>query len=405
LKLKIKGTIILLSFLLTGCLPLNNLQPNNDKETDEPNTIEIFKTPDIKTHEKYYQSLLINEEGKVQLSPGEARGEITGGPNNRIDIDELEIGLMRISQDFFSVEKYYYQAGQYLSKDTVRNWLGRSNGEQAKTDNIYPQKGFNPAIPDDYDNYNWEKKMAVQEDKPRILSYVLEQNYLTETNDGNPRLGGLAIGLSFNPTYYFRVEDQQGRLYDGKADIDISKLKTDAKKIGEEVVNRLRQNPDLSEIPIVVGLYMEEKRGAVVPGNYFAKAVVKKNETSVDKWESINEQYYYFPSNNANSEKREDSSKFNLFKSKVQEFYPDFLGVIGRGFYSNDQLSRLTIDIPIQFKGKAEIISFTQFLTHLVKEQYPNEVVRIYVSSSMDQPESVIISDPSSEEPIVHIYR
>lgn len=399
--------MIFLSLFLTGCLPLNNLHPQDEKQTKKSEeNVEFFKTPEIKTYEKYYRTLLVTKGDEVQYSPGEARGEITGGPNNRIDIDELELGLMRLAQDSFSVDKYFYQAGQYIDRETIKNWLHRANDKpEPNKASPFEQKGFNPAVPNNYNKLALEQKLEVQEKYPKELSYVLEQNYLVEQEGGTPKLAGIAIGLSFNSTYYFRVEDDQGKLHDGQVDLDLKKLSKDAEKIGSEVVSRLRQEPELKNIPIVVGLYLEEKKGSVVPGHYFAKAVADKGEASIGNWESVNEKYYFFPSNNATNDQREDSSTFNLFKSKVQEFYPDFVSVIGKGFYQNNQMSRLTIEIPIQFKGKAEIISFTQFLTHLVKDIYPNEVVRVYVYSSMDKTESVIVSNPNEDEPQVHIFR
>lgn len=405
-KLKIIALVICLSIFLTGCLPLNNLHPQEEKQTKKSEeTVEFFKTPEIKTYEKYYRTLLVNKDNEVQFSPGEARGEITGGPSNRIDIDELELGLMRLAQDTFSVDNYFYQAGQYIDRQTIKNWLYRKNDKPVKVDSPFPQEGFNPALPKNYDSLTWEKKLEQEQKNPKELSYVLEQNYLVEQDGKSPKLAGMTIGLSFNPTYYYRVMDSQGKLHDGQVALDLKKLRKDAEKIGEEVVGRLRQNPKLLNIPIVIGLYLEEAKGSVVPGHYFAKTVVDKGDASVGKWEDVQEKYYFFPSKGANADKREDSSTFNLFKTKVQEFYPDFVSVIGKGFYQNNQLSRLTIEIPIQFKGKAEIISFTQFLTHLVKDIYPNEVVRVYVYSSMNKPESIIISNPNEDEPQVHIFR
>ena len=45
---------------------------------------------------------------------------------------EVENGLMRISQNEFNTDKYYFQEGQYLSADTVSNWLARTNQTEVK---------------------------------------------------------------------------------------------------------------------------------------------------------------------------------------------------------------------------------------------------------------------------------
>src|SRR5699024_11588075 len=55
-----------------------------------------------------------------------ARGVITNQLANRLDIDEMEEGLRRLSKDYYSPDDYYFEEGQYLSESTVYGWLGRT---------------------------------------------------------------------------------------------------------------------------------------------------------------------------------------------------------------------------------------------------------------------------------------
>jgi protein involved in sex pheromone biosynthesis len=408
--MKKRSILIILSAVvaLSGCIPLDNLQPRQEevvKEGGEEET--VFKTPKIKTHDKFYQSLIENQEGELTYNPGESRGEITGGVDNRIDVDELETGLMRLAQGHFDVENYFFQEGQFIDNLTIRNWLTRSSVPDDKlydSNSEMEQKGLNPALPDSYHEASVDEKKGMEENNPKVLSYILEQNYLVSRND-QLKVGGIAIALSFHSTYYYRVEDSEGRLHDGNKKLDEDKLKADAKEIAQQVIKRIRQDPEIPDVPIVIGLYIEEEHGAVVPGNFFVKATVGKGTQSIGDWKDVNDKYYYFPSTEATEDHRDDSSNFNVFKSKIQEYYPNFIGVIGKGLYRNGELTRMTIEIPMQFKGKAEVISFTQYITYLVQEYYPDEVIRVYISSSLDNPESLIIKDPGEEKPTVHIYR
>jgi protein involved in sex pheromone biosynthesis len=72
---------------------------------------------------------------------------------------------------------------------------------------------------------------------------------------------------------------------------------------------------------------------------------------------------------------------------------------------SNDQLQKLTINITIPFYGKMEVIGFTQYVTGLVMEKFPDYItVNVYISST-GQPESLIVRQAKVNEPFVHIYR
>ncbi|KHF28198.1 CamS sex pheromone cAM373 precursor [Anoxybacillus sp. BCO1] len=92
-------------------------------------------------------------------------------------------------------------------------------------------------------------------------------------------------------------------------------------------------------------------------------------------------------------------------KSDIEEFFPNYTGVIGRAFYRDDQLQQLTIDIVMQFYGKAEVIGFTQYVTGLLMEKMPDYIpISVYVSS-VRGPESIIVKSPDKNEPFVHIYQ
>ncbi|WP_349409307.1 CamS family sex pheromone protein [Pseudalkalibacillus sp. SCS-8] len=384
--------------LLSGCLPFDNLKKDPVVEEENNDNEKAIPLQNINTTEdKYYKSL-------KNYEPGAARGEINYGVDNRIDIDEMELGLMRLSKKTFDVDEYYFQEGQYISKDTIRNWLKRTSQDVGKGKDAFLQEGLNPGLDEKaYENADVKKKIDMLKKDPKILSYILEQNYLKDSGKDSVKLGGISIALAFNSTYYFTVKDEKGRLHPGEEDLTASEVKKYAAKTGQEVINRLRQHPELKDVPIVIGLYLEEKHGSVVPGNYFGKAVVKPGETKVD-WEDVNEKYYFFPSKEAEEDHREDYNTFIQFESKIKEYFPNYIGVIGEAIYREDQLSKLSIEIPMQFQGKAEVISFTQYVNYLVKQYFPDEVVEVNIKSSLDQIESLIVSDPSKEDSIVHIY-
>ncbi|WP_221568299.1 CamS family sex pheromone protein [Alkalihalobacillus sp. TS-13] len=384
--------------LLSGCMPFDNLKRDEVVEDEANDNEQAIPLHNINTtDDKYYKSL-------KNYEPGAARGEISYGVDNRIDVDELETGLMRISKETFSIDDYYFQNGQYLSKATIRNWLKRTSEESGESGDKFIQKGLNPEINEKaYQNASVDERKEMLKQNPKILSYILEQDYLQDSGKDSVKLAGISIALSFHSTYYFTVQDDQGRLHRDEKKLDGAEVKQFAQKTGQEVINRLRQHPELKDVPITVGLFHEEKHGAVVPGNYFAKTVVKGGQTKAN-WENVNEKYYFFPSSDAEEDHREDYNTFIQFEEKIKEYFPNYIGVVGKALYRNDRISKMTIEIPMQFNGKAEVISFTQYVNYLVKQYYPDEVVEVNIKSSLEQNESLIVSDPSNEDSVVHIY-
>jgi protein involved in sex pheromone biosynthesis len=391
-----------LLLILTGCLGNDELE-KEEKVVQEKGKKEekAIITGEINTGEKYYRSIF-------PFEPGGARGVIRYGVDNRLDINEFEMGLMRVAQDTFDTDKYFFQEGQFLNESTVTNWLRREGENTGKSKSEFDQTGLNPKLDvkvDEKDPQYVDKMLEANKNNPKYLSYVLEHNYLVQSGDGKVKLGGVVVGLSFNSTYYYDVK-QNSLIYPGEVKLDRGKVQKEAQKIAGQVASRLRTDPKLQDVPIVVALYQEEERDSVTPGNFFAAGVVKKGSNSISSWENIDEDYLLFPSDTASKKKRSDYEKFTTFKAKVQEYFPNFIGVIGKGFYKDGNLERMTIEIPVQFRGKAEIISFTQFVATSALGELPNVPIEVYIGSAVDQPEALIVKDDiSQEEPFVHIYR
>ena len=403
---KLSMVALSLVLLLTACAP--NFQKQEEviqKKDDE--TKEKAIIPKYKISDKYYRTIM-------PFEPGEARGMVVNNLNTRYDITEFETGLMRMAQNSFPTDKYVFKEGQYLDGSTVSAWLEREMTPaqveakekelqaKAKKDNnnkkvTVKNLGLNPAIPGNGDVHEQNKK------NPIYLAHILEHNYLVQSGKKDTyQLGGIAIGLALNSVHYYR-EEAFGAVFE--KNISRSVLEAEGKKIAQEVVSRLRGIKELKDVPITIALFEQESRASVVPGNFFAYAEVSQNSSNIGSWKDVKEKYILFPSDEAQKEHRDDLTFFQNFKQDVEEYFPNFNGVIGKGFYLDGQLQELNIDIPIQFYGKAEGIGFTQYVTGLVMEHFPNYVsVQINVSSVMG-PEALIVRKPDQDEPFVHIYQ
>lgn len=387
---KISLVVFSILLLLSGCAP--NFQKDQEivQETDDSKEKAII--PKYKISDQYYQTIL-------PFEPSEARGLVVGQLNTRYDIDEFETGLMRIAQSSFNPDKYLFQEGQYLDRKTVGLWLNRKyTDEQLKEAGIKAEEniGLNPVDPGVGDVKTRNKE------NPIYLASILEHNYLVKGEDGTARLGGVVIGLALNSVHYYQ-EIQYGPTYETKITTEV--LDREGKRIAGEVVGRLRQIKGLEKVPITIALFEQESQSSVVPGNFFAYAKVAEGSSKIGGWESVNEDYILFPSDDAQELHRDDLTSFLNFKQDVEEYFPNFNGVIGKAFYIDNELQDLNISIPIQFYGKAETVGFTQYVTGLILEHFPDYISVEVNVSSVNGPEAVIVREVNQDEPFVHIYQ
>jgi len=362
--------------LLTGCVP------SVTDETEVLNTEEEVETaiiPSMQLDAQYYRTLLPYKQSAT-------RGKIINRMNTRYDIKEAENGLLRLSQNQFSPDDYYFQEGQKITDEEATAWLGRASKDNPE--------GLNPQ-----DKRTEQQKKDGDRPPAAVLAHIVEQNYLVKTNEDTIRLGGVSIGLALNSVYY-NTED--GVSYEETISHD--QLEKEGQRIANEIVKRLRQKEGMANIPITVGLFEQSTRNAIAPSTYFSYGVAPKKATEVADWKAIDEEYVVFPTSGTEEKYREVDTAFLNFKQDVEEYFSNFTSVIGTGFYQGNQLREMKIDIPIQFYGAAEIIGFTQYLTGLVMEHFPENVqVEVSVTSS-NGPEALIIRKVNQTEPVVHIY-
>ena len=380
---------MLLILLLAGCAP--GFDEEQEVVKDSKDKEETAIIPKYKISDEYYQTIL-------PFEPSKARGLVVSNLNTRYDIEEFENGMMRLAQNQFNPDDYLFQEGQMLDSSTISSWLNRKyTKDQLKEKELKASEnlGLNPVDPGkgDIDKRN--------EENPIYLAHILEHNYLVKTKDNKVSLGGVVIGLALNSVHYYQKE-AYGATYETK--IDSKELKKEGEKIAEEVLKRLRKTEKLKSVPITIALFEQNEKSSVVPGNFISYTDIGKNSNEIGKWNSVDEKYYLFPSSAAEKKYRDDVNTFTNFKEDVEEYFPNFNGVIGRAFYMDDQLQKLNIDIPIQFYGNSEAIGFTQYVAGLMMERFP-KYISVQVSiTSVNGPEALIVREANQDEPTVHIY-
>jgi protein involved in sex pheromone biosynthesis len=386
---KISLLALSLVILLSGCAPNFQKQENVVQTKEEAEEKAII--PKYNISDNYYRTIL-------PFEPGEARGLIVGNINTRYDINEFETGLMRIAQHQFDPKTYLFREGQELKRNTVRQWLNRKfTPAQLEDEGLEEDEniGLNPLMPDNADFKEGNSN------SPIYLAHILEHDYLIKGENDTVKLGGVVIGLALNSVHYFRTA--VGEPY-FEREIEFAEMEREGKKIADEVLKRLRAMKNLKDVPITIALFNQQSKSSVVPGTFFTYAKVDKGSSTINAWEPVAEKYFLFPSTEAQEAHRDDVTAFLNFKQDVEAYFPNFNGVIGRAFYIGDQFHDLDITIPIQFYGKSEAIGFTQYVTGLVLEHFPDYISVSVSVTSVDGPEALIVRKANEAEPFVHIY-
>lgn len=369
-----------------------DLSPSNDTkevitESEQGKEVQAVVSPAIDTTDSYYRTVL-------PFRPSVARGMTQKRVSSRLELDEIETGLMRHSTQFFDPEKYYYQEGQLLEADQIAKWLLRKG---KAGDGVSDPEGLNPA-------YTSGKSYKEKNQKsPLILSHILEQDYMLE-EDKKLELGGTSIALVLNSEYVFQDENY-GPTYTVK--LDEKKVVAEGKQMANTLVKKMRKTQGMKTTPIHVALYLQEKEGSPVSGHYLSSAFIGRgNQISANDWKNYDERYYYYPSARATNDVRDDAAKFDLFKDRLEDYFPNYTGMMGEGFYQEGELKKLEMKIPVQFYGKAELVAFVQYVTYLLENRWEynrNIPTTITVTNLNGDTEAMLFLDPDTKKPIVKI--
>lgn len=372
--------------ILTGCSPSignsdEEVVQNKDETKQQSNSIVSSQ----QLSEENYRTVL-------PYRPSASRGVITNQMGNRVDIDEMETGLRRLSKEYFEPEQYFYEEGQYLTSDMLYNWLDTYPTNEEEADEA-DKLALNPPL--DEENATKED----YEENPKYLTHILEQNYLKKNDDNQMELVGASIGIALKSVYTYDVE---GNTY--HREISKSEMMKKGKEIAQTVLERVRNIEELSDVPIMIALYREEDQSSPVPGNFVAITDAEAGKASIGEWETVHEENVLFPSDEGEEKYHDTHQLVQNFGTRVEEYFPNYVGVIGEGFYMNEELQKLTLEIPLEFYGKGEVTGFTQYAYGLVQEMFQDYYELEVKIKSNEKMESLIYREAGDDEATVHIF-
>lgn len=357
---------------LTACGNLKNSNLTNNPA----NTNGKQKTYQTTVTDKNGYNVLL-KDGQYLISP--TNGITASNNDNNVDNRSLEVGLLNISHDLFSTDKYVFQEGQVLTPRQVNIWLSRYSK--------YNKQGL---------NYKKSKKYS-----PIILNQIFEQDFLVKSGSSY-KLGGISLGLALNSVdYYTKVKD--GPEY--HVNIKKNQQLAYGKKVAYTLIKRLRKISALKHIPILIGLFQKTGRDSLIGGNYLAYSIVDTNSSKINEWKSVDYSSQVLPTiGDTKPINSTDAASFSDFKAAIQGYFPNISGVIAKVHYQNKHLKQMNISITTQFYGYAQIESFSRLTLSVAKKYLPNNVPIEIRIESVNNLQATITKNDADDSYYVHVF-
>jgi len=348
-KSLLAGLMLSLVIMLSACGKLN-FDSGSGSTSGTKNS--AYQTTGAVTSDMY-QGVIKNGRYQTSSARGLTLSQNTQGANT-FNIKSMENGLLNLSKEQFSPQKYVFQEGQLLSTSVARDWLGRES-------NSNPD-GLNPKD-------NGKKDPDTR--NPIYLQQVLEQDYMIDSGDGM-KLGGISIALGLNKVDYY-TKTQYGAQF--STTISNATLTEKGEAMAKKVVERLRKMSGVSaDTPILVGLYVQAPSDSLVGGT-FSNYTVSKSGTSLGSWQNLNEQNEVLPVVGNNKVLNTNvANDFSNFTTQINSFFPTLAGTTAQVHYVDKQLAGMKITINTQFYGETEIMSFTQYVGTSANKLLPSGV-------------------------------
>lgn len=348
--------------LLTGCVGLEEVSKSAAQTSSNTTSTVTVQPTANQLSTSFYRSLIVDGHYEVSQSRG-----VTLSLNSGYNLKNFEVGLMDLSKQVFPTSQYYFREGQIITTQTTTEWISRKSAEN--------EEGLNP-----------------EGTGPLYLAQILEQDYMIQTSDSY-ELGGISIGLAMNAF----VSNDSGQ----QVAIDDATLEAQAKQMANTILERLRQNSDLRNVPIVMGIFKQAAQDDLAGGSFILTATSVEG-TAISNWNEVRQTVSALP--RLSGDATEESMTFDNFKNEVQNIFPNLAGVTGRVWYSDGVASRMVIHIHTQFYGESEIIALTQHVTDVSNKFLSSRIpVEIRISSS-NGTEAFLKRDASSGVFVYHIF-
>lgn len=335
---------LLLILFITGCGKEDNIAPI-----------------DYSINKNYYD---VYKDYKLSADNNYIVSNIT----SKYDLEEVELGLMRISTEYFSTDKYYYQSGQYLNKKTQQELLKILNQQENETIN-----GISLL--------------------PKYISYIYEQNYVNSVG----KTIGISLGIILNPYQIYTNENGVVKY--------IEKDQNDVLNYGKEKANmllkELKKINDFKDKKILLALYLQNSPNSLVPGNYYYEK--DANNFNINDFNKLDEKYYLLPSEEFSNVDTKLSESYTNFENDVTGLLSDYTSVVGKALYSNNKCLEINLNVNIAYPHKGDVLAVSQKIVESIVNNFDFNIYMQVNVKSNNELEAIVLRKNNSFEPKIYI--
>lgn len=347
--LEVKKYLIYFLIILVAVTGCNN---HEEEEIDVETTYTITYNDDYYTIYKPYKK-------------GVGNNYILNSNVVDFDVQAIEKNLIQISTTEFEVDKYYYQEGQYLTQDRLKELLG--NESLNKTD---------------------KKKVDGKTLKPEMVAGIYEKNFLNKNGD----IKGISLGIILNKYQSYDSNNNYVTLEEDEV-IDFGK------KAGQKLLKYMRKNFELDNVPILIALYLESSPESNVSGNYIYYGITENSEIS---YSQLHQKNYYMNTNTVKQIDENSYNNFSKFEDSIRE-YDNSIYVSGLGRFDNNSLTKLDITITKTYYSYGELLHINQLLSDKAIKYFKDIKVVIELKAINDI-KSYIVKEPGETSTDIFIY-
>ncbi len=296
--------------------------------------------------------------------------------HNGKDYMEIGQGLVDISKEYFSTSDYDLKEGAYLT-DFANDYQPLIKYRESK-DNPF---GLNP-VSDVSVRINATKDVK----GPIFVNDIHEINFVRKKN--HEELGGVSLALVLNQMIYDEETKQyytadDDVLYDFATEIAAPKLES-----------YLRKKPELSNVPIVIAVYVTDSSNDSIPGRYIASA---QYENRQGKFTRIHHKWEIFSTERGRKADGAIDEQIASMKRSVNAWLPEDVGIVGYGEFKNEQIVQMKISVNVQSKTYTEVEALSRYLGELTMNFDSSIPVKVEVKS-IDKTLAVIVRPANSSK-------
>ncbi len=336
-----KLLILFMFFFLVGC-------------SEEEITKEVFFDND------YYR---VSTPYKPPIVDGFVLNNVWGTYNSRT----VEEDLMMLSTTFFKTNNSFFQAGQYLSEDILKDLLS-----------------------DEYLNNSDPFLIDEVEHKTTFITTIHEQNYIA----GSGNIKGVSLGVVLNPHQFYKNEF--GTNVYAEVEISDEFIETTAQKL----VQHFKMNEELKEIRILVAFFILPPPNSLFPGTFEYIGNTFKEEIELKK---INYEYLLLNSTKVLSDDLESYNFQKLLEEEVEAVKKNTL-VKSEGIYYENSIIQIDVEVSNVKFQKSEIIHLTSKISEVVNSYKCDCFINVKIKSSNNL-EALVIKKENSLKPEITIMR